>query len=491
MAQFNSSPDDTFAANAISAAVTGFGPDAVLNVGPDETYATISDAMTVASTGDQVLLEAGYGNESALVTVDNLFFNGTGTSVGIDLTLGAGIDTVTLMGHAPIHVFDNAGNNTITGNDGANFIEVSGGIDVAHGGGGTDRLFVDYSNATMSVIGTAVNITDGGSHAVTFDGFENFTIYTGSGDDTITVGDGANVIHSGSGNDTLTAGNGHNVINAGHGNDTVTAGDGGNHIWGGSGDDTITSGNGNDVIGGGNGNDTLSGGGGDDVLDGANGNDTISGGAGNDDLIGSRGINIMDGGTGVDTADYSQTIRGVTVDLALTTAQSVDARETDTLTNIENLTGSAFGDTLTGDAGNNVLTGGLGADHLNGGGGSDTFAYGSVDESTSRNHDVITGFDALADTFALPSPVNAIDSEVASGFLSSLHFDANLATAVGASELGAHDAVLFTPTSGSLAGDTFLIVDMNGQAGYQAGQDLVVQLDAPANLGSLSTLDFI
>ncbi len=98
--------------------------------------------------------------------------------MNIDLTLGAGIGAVTLQGHASIDVTDNSGNNTITGNMGDNVIEVTGGTDVAHGGLGTDRLFVDYSNATLSVIGTAVNITDGGAHAVTFDGFENFTIYT-------------------------------------------------------------------------------------------------------------------------------------------------------------------------------------------------------------------------------------------------------------------------------------------------------------------------
>ena len=211
--------------------VAGLSPAAILNVGPDETYATIAAAMGVANAGDQILLEAGYSNENALVTVNNLFIDGTNSSTHIDLTLGSGIDTVTLQGNAPIRVVDNGGNNTITGNAGANFIEVSGGIDVAHGGGGMDRLFVDYSNATLSVIGTAVNITDGGGHAVTFDGFENFTIFTGSGDDTITTGDGRNIVRTAGGNDTITAGNGHNTIDAGQGNDTVTAGDGGNRIW--------------------------------------------------------------------------------------------------------------------------------------------------------------------------------------------------------------------------------------------------------------------
>ncbi len=466
-------------------------PAAVLNVGPDETYATIAGAMGVANAGDQIVLEAGYGNENALVTVNDLFIDGTRSSTNIDLTLGAGIDMVTLQGHAPINVVDNSGNNTITGNMGDNVIEVTGGVDVAHGGLGTDKLFVDYSNATLSVIGTAVNITDGGSHAVTFDGFENFTIFTGSGDDTITVGDGTNIVRTAGGNDTITAGNGHNTIDAGTGNDTVTAGNGGNSIWGGFGNDTITSGTGNDYINGGLGDDTLSGGGGNDTLDGREGNDTISGGDGNDDLIGGTGINTLDGGAGIDTADYSLSTKAVEVSLAIGVAQAVNSVETDTLTNIENLTGSAFDDTLTGNAGNNVLTGGLGADHLNGGGGSDTFVYASAGESTSTTRDVITGFDALSDNFDLSFALNAVNAEVTSGALGIGHFDADLASAIGASQLGAHDAVLFTPTSGNLAGDTFLIIDVNGQAGYQAGEDLVIQLASATNLGSLSTSDFI
>lgn len=36
--------------------------------------------------------------------------------------------------------------------------------------------------------------------------------------------------------------------------------------------------------------------------------------------------------------------------------------------------------------------------------------------------------------------------------------------------------VLFTADSGTLSGHTFMIVDVNGTAGYQAGADLVVDI---------------
>jgi hypothetical protein len=35
------------------------------------------------------------------------------------------------------------------------------------------------------------------------------------------------------------------------------------------------------------------------------------------------------------------------------------------------------------------------------------------------------------------------------------------------------------------------VIDANGAAGYQAGQDLVILLDSAAHIGSLSTTTFI
>jgi hypothetical protein len=59
---------------------------------------------------------------------------------------------------------------------------------------------------------------------------------------------------------------------------------------------------------------------------------------------------------------------------------------------------------------------------------------------------------------------------------------------VGSGQLGAGHALIFTPASGTLAGDHFLIVDANGVAGYQAGQDFVFLLDHAA--GTLTTTNF-
>ncbi|MGJ3626783.1 hypothetical protein AB5I41_07755 [Sphingomonas sp. MMS24-JH45] len=48
----------------------------------------------------------------------------------------------------------------------------------------------------------------------------------------------------------------------------------------------------------------------------------------------------------------------------------------DTITNVDNVTGSDFADTLAGNANANVLTGGKGDDQIDGGGGIDTMVGG-------------------------------------------------------------------------------------------------------------------
>jgi len=106
-----------------------------------------------------------------------------------------------------------------------------------------------------------------------------------------------------------------------------------------------------------------------DVYDSA----PVLGGAG-DVLIGGAGADSLDGGAGTDTAVYSDSTAGVTVNLATGTGTGGDA-EGDTLTSIENITGSDYDDNLTGDANANVLDGGLGDDTLLGGDGSDTFVF--------------------------------------------------------------------------------------------------------------------
>ena len=163
------------------------------------------------------------------------------------------------------------------------------------------------------------------------------------------------------------------------------------NVEGGSGNDEIVGDQSGNILNGNAGNDTVRGGAGTDSLNGGDGDDTLEGGAGND---------AMNGGEGTDWADYASAgSGGVGVQVNLTTG-SATGDGNDTLSGIENASGSSFADSLRGDAGNNVLNGrggndaiqGLaGDDTINGGPGVDELGGGAGDDSLAGG----SGADAL------------------------------------------------------------------------------------------------
>jgi Ca2+-binding RTX toxin-like protein len=161
------------------------------------------------------------------------------------------------------------------------------------------------------------------------------------------------------------------------------------------------------------------------------------------------------------------------------------------------LEGGQGNDTLIGGAGNDTLWGYNGADTMTGGGGSDNFFYqfnnaSGVAESTSTHYDTITDMNFSVDTITPPKQLglpSGIDAAINGGALSTATFDSDLATAVDSSHLAVGHAVLFTAGSGDLSGQTFLIVDENGVAGYQTAADLVI--DVTGYTGTLSTGSFV
>lgn len=109
------------------------------------------------------------------------------------------------------------------------------------------------------------------------------------------------------------------------------------------------------------------------------GNDNLIGGAGNDTLDGGigSGNDVLTGGADIDTVTYATAPSAVSVSLLVTTAQNTGGAGTDTITTVENLTGSAFDDTLSGNNATNTLTGGAGNDTLNGRAGLNTMIGGT------------------------------------------------------------------------------------------------------------------
>ena len=258
------------------------------------------------------------------------------------------------------NVIGSSHNDTITGDSNDNLISGGAGNNTLDGGSGTNTL--DYSSDPAGVTvdlatGTATN---GWSGTDTISNFQN--VIGSAHDDVITGDSNNNVIDGGAGNNTLDGGGGTNTLDYSHDPagvtvDLVT----GTATNGYGGTDTIS--NFQNVLGS-NYGDTIIG----------NGNNVITCGSGNDHVVDGGGNNTFDGGGGINTLDYSNDPAGVTVDLATGTATN-GFGGTDTITNFQNVIGSAYGDVITGDANDNVITVGGGNNTLDGGGGTNTLDY--------------------------------------------------------------------------------------------------------------------
>ena len=105
----------------------------------------------------------------------------------------------------------------------------------------------------------------------------------------------------------------------------------------------------------------------------------------------------------MDTVSYADATARVWVNLSSTSGWFPDLGDSDQLSGIESVIGSAFGDMLTGNVaanalsgggGNDRLMGGLGGDTLTGGAGADVFDYDALADSPigAGSRDVITDF---------------------------------------------------------------------------------------------------
>jgi Ca2+-binding RTX toxin-like protein len=288
-------------------------------------------------------------------------------------------------------LYGEAGNDVLFGGNGNDLLDGGIGNDLLSGGAGADvldgGLGVDTADYSASAGGVTVNLTSGIGIGADAEGDKLTGIENLNGskfDDILTGNSGANIILAGEGNDKLVGSGGGDVMNGGDGVDTAdysnsTSGVTVNLLSGlgaggfASGDTLISI-------------ENVAGSKYDDVITGDAGANILRSGLGNDKLVGSGGGDVMDGGDGVDTADYSNSTSGVTVNLVSGLGSGGFAAG-DSLLSIENVTGSKFDDVLLGISGSNVLDGGLGNDVLVGGAGADTLIGGAgvdlVDYSTS------------------------------------------------------------------------------------------------------------
>jgi Ca2+-binding RTX toxin-like protein len=501
----NQQTNITFGATSLTSVESILLPFIHLQVGfAGFQHLTMNDGNLAA--GDQMFVDArGVGSHTFFT------FNGSAETDGFySISGGAGADHI------------------IGGQAGNSFDLTHGGDDSVEGGAGNDDFFFG------DTLTAGDHIVAGGGDAISIGGASYAAGLTLAGD-TI-VGGGYTLTLSTSFSYDLTMNDGN--VSAGSVIFVQPAGplslqtvhfdgsaekDGRFDLQGFDGNDFLIGGRGDDFIGGHSGNDTIEPG---------HGEDLVLAGPGNDKIVAAGQFDAndrIDGGADSDTltlnGDYSagvvfsadtlvnveKILLGGGHSYSLTTNDATVAAGQQLTVAAGNLgaasiltfNGAAESDgsfVITGGAGDDVIAGGHGADTLNGGGGSDDltgglgadrFVYGTAAASTSIDYDIVRRADFSADKWVVPGTVVAIDPIVAHGQLATATFDSDLSAAVDGAHLGAHHAVLFTPDSGGLSGKTFLVIDVNGTAGYQAGADLVVQLVNPGKLNLIDVHDFV
>ncbi|MBY0284296.1 MAG: hypothetical protein K2W81_10075 [Sphingomonas sp.] len=485
---------ETLNGTAASETINGFGGNDIIDGrgGADTLIGGLGDDLFFVDSLDDVVTEnAGEG------------FDEIRTSVA-GYVLPTNVERLVYTGTANQNQSGNSGDNQFTGGSGNDTLDLSqGGNDTANGGEGNDAFFfgaafdandsVDGGTGTNDQIGLQGNY---GALTLGVNSTRNVEV--------LAVLPGAGFSYNITTIDANVAAGQELVIfgtNLGETNNLTFNGsaetDGSFRVYAGLGVDNITTGAGNDGVYFGPGR--------------FGAGDFVNGGAGTNDQVALDGnYTATISGTQLQNVEVLVLLRGVTGDLAnynITLADDlIGTGQTFTVFGLAVETGftldataetngnvTVFGgsgnETITTGAGNDRIFGGGGADVLSGGAGADTFVYDAVSQSTGATYDRIAGFVSGVDRFDFNFTVTGVDATVGAGSLSTASFDANLAAVIGAGQLAANHAVLFQADAGDLAGQTFLVVDANGVAGYQAGSDYVIQLTIPP--ASLVTGDFI
>ena len=378
-------------------------PDGTVTVssqGPGSSaYGFYSGAVAASFRNDGTFSVSATGNATAVALEAGGVFVNTGT---ITVTSSGGSAYGVLAGDNVGGVTNIVNSGTITAQYAVSGLLETGHLNVTNSGALNGSVIFGLA------AGNELSNTGSISGHVTFDGITGEQLYDGRGG-TLS---GALFFASGAG------ATGTDVAYLGNDGETVQGGSPLLYVYGGTGADHITGGSGNSFIDGGGGND---------ILDG--------------------------GSSGTSTVIFASATNGVTVSLALQGQAQNTGIGNETLTNFQNILGSAYNDTLEG--------GGPLASSLTGGGGADTFVYRSGDgyvtiqDFSAAQGDKIdlsslTGFRSLSDVLAHASPgVTAADTLIGIGSFGLL------LGGVSVSSLTAADFIFYTgPTVGPNIGGT-------------------------------------
>ena len=347
------------------------------------------------------------------VGADRLF-GGTGK----DELRGEDGDDVLAGGAGADQLIGGDGDDVLKGGAGADQLLGGSGDDVLEGGAGADRLIggagvdaVSYSGSDQGVTldleaGTRegghaegdviidIERVVGSEHGDVLEGDDSGNqLFGGGGDDRLSGRGGDDVLEGGAGADRLLGGAGVDTVSYAGSDLAVTVDLGkGTGQWGHAEGDVIADienvigSEYSDLLIGDDGANRLDGGDGADDLRGGAGDDELWGGDGSDFFFGDAGADELQGGANIDRVYYDKSDEAVTVDLGEGTAEGGHA-EGDVITDIEDISGSEYGDFLVGNDITNYLFGNAGDDELRGGGGDDWLLGDDGDDRLSGGGD--------------------------------------------------------------------------------------------------------
>ena len=385
-------------------------PNVAITYNNDAEYIEDSTQYTVMSYFDEKVVGGNWGGRNAMtpmihdIAAMHLLYGANMSTRTGDTVYGFNSNEVPLVaGTLNIYAMTSAVEQRIFS------VWDAGGTDKFDFSKYTSNSVIDIRNGMFSSVGGLKNNI---GIAVDLTGADELieNAIAGAGSDAIIGNKEDNELTGNGGNDTILGDLGNDKLDGGTGNDVLQGDEGDDGLIGDIGIDTASYAHSDNAVSvnlnvqgiaqdtGGEGFDTLSsienltGSAENDVLLGDGFANKIDGGGGDDTVEGGGGIDVMIGGAngvGGDTLVYTNAA-GVTVNLALITQQDTKGAGRDTISQFENIAGSAFADVLTGSGlinelhgsgGDDTLNGGLGNDELFGDGGNDTLIGGLGSDS--------------------------------------------------------------------------------------------------------------
>ena len=404
------------------------GSDVIFGDHGEVTLTTASSVYTStsAASGSNDTIVGHTGADFIFGGADNDVING---KQGADVIFGDH-GTVTLTHDEGLAVYESqdvtlGGDDTIFGNKNDDVIFGGAGADDIQGNLDSDVIFGDHGKVTLSTASSiyeSTSASEGGKDTITGNQGPDF-VFGGAAGDNIAGNEGADVVFGDHGLITIVHRAGTSTYESIEveegGDDTITSDDGNDFVFGGAGGDDVEGNDGSDVVFGDHGKVTLnetasvfestnSAFGGPDVIAGQSGDDFVFGGADGDNITTDTGNDVVFGDSGIVTlipsdelaeyesqfvadggADNIETHSGKDVIFGGVDTDTIIAGTEDDVVFGDNglvryegsvtlyesvaTTDDAWGgwDTIYGDAGDDVIFGGQDGDNITGNAGDD------------------------------------------------------------------------------------------------------------------------